>query len=565
MGERKDRRLRREEQAALERDRIEREKAENAEAAAAEASEVPAAEASEVPAAEASAQPEPQAASQRENAPRRREDRPSPQRGKRRGKRRRRRSRIALQAAVVLLAFALLFGIVLGYAVGRSAGIRQASQAGAQPDALNTLAPKDAATLSAEQIEAENAAALSALSGEDGQTDGDSALLMGIEDFGTESGASVPAEGEGEVVAEFNGGQLYSGEVLEEYNAELARYVFEGYSEADVSQGLLDEVLENMVAERVLEVHAQEMGLYELTAEDEAQIAAQAQQDYEEQVRYYRSLVRTEGMSDEETEAAAREELLANEGVSLETIEADIKAGWWMEKLYDALVADVTIGSSEIVTAYNEALADQKERFLASAEDYETAQLSSEVIVYNLPGYREIKMLSLPFDSFDTIEKVDDLTLTMANLDAQADAEQIAALQAEIDACYAPLESLAEQILAEFTAGTDFDSLVKTYGDSADADSCYICADSALWTQEVIDAAMALRVPGDVSAAVRTGDGVYLLQYVGDVPEGTVSMNDVYDAISAQTLETAQYMAYENQINSWIEEADAKFYPERLQ
>ena len=76
---------------------------------------------------------------------------------------------------------------------------------------------------------------------------------------------------------------------------------------------------------------------------------------------------------------------------------------------------------------------------------------------------------------------------------------------------------------------------------------------------------MALRVPGDVSAAVRTGDGVYLLQYVGDVPEGTVSMNDVYDAISAQTLETAQYMAYENRINSWIEEADAKFYPERLQ
>ena len=557
MGERKDRRLRREEQAALERDRIEREKAENAEAAAAEASEVPA--------AEASAQPEPQAVPQRENAPRRREDRPSPQRGKRRGKRRRRRSRIALQAAVVLLAFALLFGIVLGYAVGRSAGIRQASQAGAQPDALNTLAPKDAATPSAEQIEAENAAALSALSGEDEQTDGDSALLMGIEDFGTESGASVPAEGEGEVVAEFNGGQLYSGEVLEEYNAELARYVFEGYSEADVSQGLLDEVLENMVAERVLELHAQELGLYELTAEDEAQIAAQAQQDYEEQVRYYRSLVRTEGMSDEETEAAAREELLANEGVSLETLEADIKAGWWMEKLYDALVADVTIGSSEIVTAYNEALADQKERFLVSAEDYETAQLSGEVIVYNLPGYREIKMLSLPFDSFDTIEKVDDLTLTMANLDAQADAEQIAALQAEIDACYAPLESLAEQILAEFTAGTDFDSLVKTYGDSADADSCYICADSALWTQEVIDAAMALRVPGDVSAAVRTGDGVYLLQYVGDVPEGTVSMNDVYDAISAQTLETAQYMAYENQINSWIEEADAKFYPERLQ
>ncbi len=420
-------------------------------------------------------------------------------------------------AAVVLLAFALLFGIVLGYAVGRSAGIRQASQAGAQPDALNTLAPQDAAMPSAEQIEAENAAALSALSGEDGQTDGDSALLMGIEDFGTESGASVPAEGEGEVVAEFNGGQLYSGEVLEEYNAELARYVFEGYSEADVSQGLLDEVLENMVAERVLELHAQDLGLYELTAEDEAQIAAQAQQDYEEQVRYYRSLVRTEGMSDEETEAAAREELLANEGVSLETLEADINAGWWMEKLYDALVADVTIGSSEIVTAYNEALADQKERFLASAEDYEAAQVGGDVIVYNLPGYRRVKMVGLSFDSFDSMTAVDGLNTQLAALDASADAEQIAELQAQLDAYYAPLEERADALLCSGAGG---------YIVTANPEIVLRCRE---------DAAYAAAVNGANEAAV----ALFLKEQIGylDIGEAVCAVADTFPADPVTSVE----------------------------
>ena len=76
---------------------------------------------------------------------------------------------------------------------------------------------------------------------------------------------------------------------------------------------------------------------------------------------------------------------------------------------------------------------------------------------------------------------------------------------------------------------------------------------------------MALEKPGDVSGVVRTDDGVYILQYIGDVPEGTVSMNEVYDQLSAQTRETARYLAYETQINSWMEEADPKYYPERMQ
>ena len=112
-------------------------------------------------------------------------------------------------------------------------------------------------------------------------------------------------------------------------------------------------------------------------------------------------------------------------------------------------------------------------------------------------------------------------------------------------------------------SGDALESLSSQYGGELE-EGC-VCADSSLWTQELVDAAMALANPGDVSGIVRTGDGVYILQYVEDVPEGTVAMSEVYDELSAQTRETARYLAYETQINTWMEEADPKYYPERMQ
>ena len=545
MGERKERRLRREAEAAAEKDRIEQEQA---------AQEQPEAE-NPAPEAEEK-QPEPAEAERdhRENAPRRApEEEAAPVR------KRRRRAKINLQAAVVLLVFALLMGVVLGYVLGRSAGDRRADEAEARLAELSATVEPQQQAQPEQSAEQANEEALAALAGEALSSDGDSGLLMGAEDL---SGAA-DVQATDEVVAEFGGGELMASEVIEEYNARLARYLFEGYSEAEVSGNLLREVMEDMVFERVLEAHAKELGVYELSASDGQQIAAEAQQRYEEQLSYARSLVRTGEMSDAEVEAAAQSYLLESEGVTLESIEAELRSGWWMDKLYDALTADVSVGSGEIMTAYNEALADQKERFLASSEDYEAAQVGGDVIVYNLPGYRRVKMVGLSFDSFDSMTAVDGLNTQLAALDATADAEQIAELQAQLDAYYAPLEEKADALLQALASGDALESLSSQYGGELE-EGC-VCADSSLWTQELVDAAMALANPGDVSGIVRTGDGVYILQYVEDVPEGTVAMSEVYDELSAQTWETARYLAYETQINTWMEEADPKYYPERMQ
>ena len=550
MGERKERRLRREAEAAAERDRIEQEKAAQEQPEAEEAQGEQAAVQEAAP-----EQPVEAERDHRENAPRcapGEEAAPV---------RKRRRAKINLQAAVVLLVFALLMGVVLGYVLGRSAGETRAREAEAQLAELS--AALDAQQQDAEAVQSAedaNEEALAALAGEAASSDGDTDLLMGAEDLAGDAQDAATAD---EAVAEFDGGELRSGEVIEEYNARLARYMFEGYSEAEVSETLLREVMEDMVSDRVLERHARELGVYELTAADEQQIAAEAKQRYGEQLGYSLSLVRTDGMSDAEAEAAAQAYLLESEGVNLESIEAELRAGWWMDKLYGALTADVSVGSGEIMEAYNEALSDQKARFLANSQDYEAAQASGEVIVYNLPGYRRVKMAGLTFDGFDAMTAVDELNARIAALDESADAEQIAELKAQIDAYYAPLEEKADALLQALADGGDMESLSSQYGGETE-EGC-VSASSSLWTREIVDAAMALEKPGDVSGIVRTGDGVYILQYTEDVPEGTVAMSEVYDALSAQTLETARYLAYETQINGWMEEANPKYYPERMQ
>ena len=76
---------------------------------------------------------------------------------------------------------------------------------------------------------------------------------------------------------------------------------------------------------------------------------------------------------------------------------------------------------------------------------------------------------------------------------------------------------------------------------------------------------MALQNPGDISGAVRVGDGVCILQYVGQVKSGPVQLKSVEAQLADEVLQDACYQAYEKQLNAWLEEAKAVYYPERMQ
>lgn len=479
----------------------------------------------------------------RENAPRAQEAESVPAAEKKGGKKKSAKGRMSVRLAALMLAVALLFGIVAGYAVGRSRSEERLLAAEARIEELTQAAEeagREEIDVFTDEISAENRAALADLSGMSMQIGGEDNVFLDQEslddpdpadDDGTIA-VGESAETDPVVAVEYNGGQIMSDEVSVRYSEELASYVFSGYTEEEVSASVLNEVMQDMVLERVLLAQAQKLGEYELTSADEAQIDAQAQATLEERLEQCRSFVYTEGMSEAETTEAAAAFLKETEGLDLEAIRADLADSWWKQKLRDAVVKSVEVDSAAILDAYNERLSDQRERFSADHAAFESAHINGEAILYNLSGYRAVKLLKLEGDD-------------AAN---------------------------AEDIRAQLVAGASFDEYLDQYGKdegmktAALRDSGYYISEStATLPETVVTAAQSLSHSGDISPVISTEDGAYILYYVGPVAAGDVDMAQVYDDVAASALAAAQDIAYDAQLTAWLEEADAKYYPERMQ
>lgn len=221
---------------------------------------------------------------------------------------------------------------------------------------------------------------------------------------------------------------------------------------------------------------------------------------------------------------------------------------------------------AQVRAAYDELVVEQQQSFTAYPDDYESAQMNGETIVYNLPGYRAVRMLLIGFDNQDAMIEAMELREALANGEADETA------QARLDELYAPVEVRAQAALDEIKNGADFESLIEQIGADEGmqdpllrAAGYYVAKDSPLWPAEMAAAAMALKSEGEVSGLVRMDGGVAILQYVGNVPEGAVAFEQVQDTLRSQTLESAKQTAYDDQLNAWIEAAHVKYYPERMQ
>ena len=490
-------------------------------------------------------------------------------------RRKRRRSYgVPVLAVLFLLMFALIFGVVLGYMVGRNTMSQQLSEKDARIEELTLELEKAGSeeyNAPEESLTAENETALAELAGEGfGMGESEVSALVGEDNLFTgESAQTNPAEVV--VVAEFNGGTLMSDEVRREYSRQITAYTFAGYNEEEIAPELLGEILNSMVSDKVLQLQAQQLGLYDLTSADLDQIETEAQKQYQEQLTFARPFVRKEGMSEADITAAAQTYLAETEGVTLESVRAELQDGWWLQKLYQHVVRGVQVSPSDIVALYNEKLSRQREDFEAYPEDFEYAQLNGETLAYNLPGYRAVKLLMIGFGSGDTLDRAYDLTEEIAALDPVADAARIAELENELNACYAASEAKAQEVLERMAAGASFDSMLDQYGEdegmrnsSLRKTGYYVSENSVVWAPAIVEETMALQNAGDLSGIIRLDDGVCILQYLGEVTPGAVPQAAIYEEISAETLENAQYDAYNAQVEAWLQAANPTFYPERL-
>lgn len=503
----------------------------------------------------------------RENAPRGAERKPP----KKKGKKRRRRGGVALPLMAVLVVAALVCGMAAGYGIGRSASNDRLRRAEAEVSRLTlALSETEGGEQADTAADAENQAALEALATGLPEPEDGNGMLAGDEALDGEAGDA--SAGEAVVVVEYDGGTLMSDEVAEAYNERVASYLFSGYSEEEIAGTVVNEAMRELVTERILEDRAREMGVYEPSDADQAQIEAAAQARYDEDLDYYRSLARAEGVAEAQVQQEAEARLLEAEGVGYADVLEETRANWWRQKLYDEVTKDVRVEDEELQAAYDEKLAEQKESFDAYPEDFEYAQMNGEVIVYRLPGYRAVKLLRFELGDSETLDRAFELHAEMAGLDPDIDADVIDANQAELDGIYAAAEARAQDALAELQGGASFDELIEKYGSDegmrdADirAEGYYLNEATLNWPEEVVLAVMALENPGDVSAPLRLEDGVCVLQYVGEVAAGEVPLSDVRERLMEETLSAAREEAYEAQIDIWLSEANVRYYPERMQ
>lgn len=368
------------------------------------------------------------------------------------------------------------------------------------------------------------------------------------------------------VVAEFTGGTVLSDEAEAEYARRVSSFALGGADMRGYSRtAIYSSVLEDLVGEKVAYLKAQELGFTDISAADEADIVAKAQEMFDQQVDFYVDFVSANNAGDERARAETAAFLEQNEGVTPETIAAELRRSLWEEKLFKHITDSVTVIGADITAAYQEQEQAQEQLFNADYTEFEQALAGGDLILYYPEGLRLMKRMFFALD-VDSASRLSEIDAELETLDSAADADKIAALTAEREALFETCEKRAAEALKKLDAGGDFESIAEEYAntDAYSESGVYVSEKSTVWSDEFIEACMAISTQGEHSPVVRTGDGVSIILYASEVQPGAVPLNTVNAEMTESTRESAKFEAYELALQGWISEANPTYYPERI-
>lgn len=343
------------------------------------------------------------------------------------------------------------------------------------------------------------------------------------------------------------------------YYSYLAQF-YSMYGIYDVStttafRSMQDQVFDYLVSNALPMVVAKQNGVT-LTEEEEAQVQADYEEQFESMLSQYASEV-DESITDEAEIRAEEEKLfkadLQESGWSykkyLEMIEEDIRNAAIGNKYMESLYETITVTEDDAQRYYDDLLAEQEEEYALTPEEYFTDYTNyvngSDAIgpITTAEGYHYYKHI--------LIKKSEDEADT-----SEVDAK-IAEVQAKLDAGV----SIEE-----------FDELIAEYGEDPGMESDPYKTDGYMIHEAVSDqyyegfgeAALALKHIGDVSDVVETEAGYHFIMYVGDVEVTTKSFEEVKDAIMDQILEERKTATYSDSIATWKQEITITKYYDRV-
>ncbi|MBQ8087169.1 MAG: peptidylprolyl isomerase [Clostridia bacterium] len=417
-----------------------------------------------------------------------------------------------------------------------------------------------------------------------------------------------------QVVIEYDGGIVSLTDVLDVYAQYESMYAQYGID--PVAYGL-DGTLKQQAADSLLEEaikadKAAQLGLDELSEETMEALRAEAAETFESYVTSIADQMEEGGSTNEEVRQQAIDYLIGL-GYSEEGLLDDMVSNEVDDQLYTAITADVEVTEEDIQAAYDELLESQQTSF-ASDREYNSARSNGDLIVYNPAGYRAVKHVLVQFDDEQT-SRMDEINARIADLQAELDAlnapEEVEAVeavdeveaveavdaleaveaveeeeeprteeditadlesaQAELDALYAELLPVAQEVIDKYNAGEDFAALIDEYNsdpgmenEPTATEGYAVSFDSTTWDVGFRDGAMGIANVGEISEPVKSAYGFHIIRYESDIPKGAVALDEVRDAIAETALESKISDTYNSTIDQWIEEANPVYHYDRI-
>jgi len=342
--------------------------------------------------------------------------------------------------------------------------------------------------------------------------------------------------------------------------------------------------LEDLIGEAALKNKATELGLYELTAEQEAEIEQEYQAYYNSRIDEFMQEYGTDQAGRKKAEQAL-DESLKKSGLNLERIRQTFVDNYVLDLLFDELAQMEEVPEDEIRAEYDALLEKQQEK---CEEDPDYLGAHTPLIPVYIPeGYSKVLLWQVPF-SLQQQTKLQDAQAVVQ----QAAAEYLAAASESgeesaaagskknaLDSATTAYQNIlkkacdeirpqAQALLDEVNAGADFKTLAQTKSGEGKTYFDYIFAKSTHVEPGLRDAALALQNPGDVGPLVDTQNGIYLLYLEEKLTPGVVPFEQVKDEIKEDII-TSQKVVQSTKIRSeYAKKADEDGlivrYPDRL-
>lgn len=325
-------------------------------------------------------------------------------------------------------------------------------------------------------------------------------------------------------------------------------------------QRLTDSVLEHFIGLGVLENLLREAGQAEIDEQTQRLLDQQAQQTYESAWQQMAALIREESPDAPDGMIDA---FLADMGCTVDAYRQQLELELKNQRVLNLYCGEIALGDGEALAYYERQYVSVcRERYEGNIPLFEQEVLVNGGISYYVPeGYRRIKhiVMALP----------EDIANRLSALQSGSSSISEDAWQALLDAAGKAMKPKTDAIYQALKDGESFESQMALYSYDtgvAPEDAGYLIhADSVLWDDSFLKAAMALEHPGDVSEPVVTRAGVHIILYAGDEPAGALALTQEQQALLEQeALADKQTQALEALVSQHRGDYEIKTHPEGL-